>query len=538
MRQIIVLSSSHRTRKLMALAGSAIAVISFVAIVVLASRWPFTRQAVVRELEAASLTKVDIGTYHGTYFPRPGCVLEHVTFRHNPRLGTPPLITVERLRIEGSFSGLFRRQVKGVHAEGMRLLIPPPDGDEHFKTPKRSAFMINELIADGAILEVASRQSGQPPLKFVFQRFALYDVGSNGPASFQAKFSNPEPPGEIITNGTFGPWSETDVGKTAVAGEYLFQQADLGVFPGIAGLLSSSGKFSGVLNHIEVQGLTDTPSFTVTSSSHQVQLQTKFHAVVNGENGDTFLQDVAATFGKTTVSSVGSVAGRPGQSGKTASFELAVNEGRIQDLLLLFARSKRAPMSGIVGFHTKVDIPPGDRPFLAKVKLQGDFGINAGSFAKGETQNGVNRLSDSSLRAGNHQSTPKDEDSPETVLSDLKGHVELDNGTARLSNLSFSVPGALAQMHGTYNLISEKIDLHGTLEMHSEPSDATQGIKAVMLRVLDPFFKKKPIGYVMPVEITGTYSHPSFGLDLGGHDERKPHKQSARVSRILGESAR
>jgi hypothetical protein len=69
MQQVIVLRSPHRTRNLIALAGLAIAVISFVAIVVLASRWPFSRRAVLRDLEAASLTKVDVGTYHGTYFP-------------------------------------------------------------------------------------------------------------------------------------------------------------------------------------------------------------------------------------------------------------------------------------------------------------------------------------------------------------------------------------------------------------------------------------------------------------------------------------
>lgn len=538
MQRVIVPTSSPKIRKLMTLAGSAVVVISLTAIVVLASRWPFSRQAVLRELEAASLTKVDIGTYHGTYFPRPGCVLEHVTFQHNPKLGTPPLITVERLRIEGSFSGLFRRQVKGVRAEGMRLLIPPPGGDEHFKTPKRSPFTINELIADGAILEVASRQSDQPPLKFAFRSFALHDIGSNGPASFQAKFSNPEPPGEIITNGTFGPWSETDVGQTAVAGQYLFQRADLGVFPGIAGILSSSGKFSGVLNRIEVEGSTDTPSFKVTSGSHQVRLQTQFQAAVNGENGDTFLRSLAATFGKTKVSSEGSVTGRPGQSGKTASIEVAVSEGRIQDLLLLFARSKRAPMSGIVGFHAKVALPPGERPFLRKLELQGDFGINSGTFTKASTQKDINHLSDGSLGEEDRHSAAKDEENAEAVLSGLRGHVELNDGTARFSNLSFSVPGALAQMHGTYNLISEKIDLHGTLEMHSEPSDATQGIKAVMLKVLAPFFKKKPIGYVLPIEITGTYSHPSFRLDLASQDERKPHMQSARASRILGKSAR
>ncbi len=29
----------------------------------------------------------------------------------------------------------------------------------------------------------------------------------------------------------------------------------------------------------------------------------------------------------------------------------------------------------------------------------------------------------------------------------------------------------------------------------------------MMLKVLDPFFKKKHAGYVMPVKITGTYEH-------------------------------
>ena len=222
MQQVIVLRSSHRTRKLVALAGSAIAVISFVAIVVLASRWPFSRRAVLRELEAASHTKVDIGTYHGTYFPRPGCVLEYVTFQHNPKAGSPRLITVERLRIEGSFSGLFAEHVRRIRAEGMRILIPPRGSDEHFETPKRSPVVIDDLIADGAILEVASRQEGTPPLRFTFHGFTISDVGSNAPAVFRATLSNPEPPGEITTTGKFGPWNADDVGKTAVSGDYSF----------------------------------------------------------------------------------------------------------------------------------------------------------------------------------------------------------------------------------------------------------------------------------------------------------------------------
>jgi hypothetical protein len=507
-----------------------------VSIVLLALYWPLSREAVLKELEDESQSRVNIGAFHGTYFPRPGCVLEHVTFQHNPKAGSPPLITVQRLRIEGSFSGLFTKRVRRIRAEGMRMLIPPRGSDEHFQTPKRSPFVVEDLIADGAILEVASREADKQPLKFSFHNFVLSDVGSNGPASFRATLSNPEPPGEITTAGKFGPWSEDDVGKTAVSGDYLFQQADLGVFRGIAGMLSSSGKFSGVLNRIEVRGMTDTPRFTVSSSSHQVQLRTQFYALVNGENGDTFLQKVVATFWKTTVWSEGSVAGRAGQPGKTGAVELGAKDGRIQDILLLFGRSERAPMCGTVNFHAKIFIPPGRRSFLEKVELDGDFGIDAGSFTKSDTQEGVNHLSQGALSEEDHHKTETEEDDPETVLSDLKGHVLLRDGTARFSNLSFSVPGALAQLQGTYNLITEKIDLRGTLKTDSEPSNTTHGMKALILKVLDPFFKKKHAGYVMPVKITGTYEHPSFGLDLSDGDDKKSHKQNTGASRFPGDA--
>jgi AsmA-like C-terminal region len=248
-----------------------------------------------------------------------------------------------------------------------------------------------------------------------------------------------------------------------------------------------------------------------------VQLRTQFYALVNGENADTFLQKVVATFWKTTVWSEGSVAGRAGQPGKTGAVELAAKDGRIQDILLLFARSERAPMSGTVSFRAKVLIPLGRRPFLEKVELDGDFGIDAGSFTKSDTQAGVNRLSQGTLGEVENE---KGDDDPETALSDLKGHVLLRGGTARFSNLSFSVPGALAQLQGTYNLITEKIDLRGTLKTDSEPSNTTHGMKALILKVLDPFFKKKHVGYIMPVKITGTYEHPSFGLDLNDRNQK------------------
>jgi len=101
-----------------------------------------------------------------------------------------------RITIRGTFRGIFARHVKLVLVEGMHILIPPL-GSEHFKTPQRSSVVIDDLVADGTVLEVASREAGTPSLQFSFRGFNINNVGSRAPAEFKATISNPEPPGEI-----------------------------------------------------------------------------------------------------------------------------------------------------------------------------------------------------------------------------------------------------------------------------------------------------------------------------------------------------
>src|ERR1700693_3947321 len=509
----VLLPTPVRQSRWLKLAALCVLGLGLVGIGLLVIFWTFRLDTGTKELADESDSKVTAGSFHATYFPHPGCVLEQVTFQHNPKGGTPPLITVQRITIRGTFAGIFARHVKLVLVEGMHILVPPL-GSEPFKTPQRSSVVVDDLVADGTVLGVASGPADSPPLRFAFHGFTISHVGSNVPAAFRATLSNPEPPGEITTAGKFGPWNPDNVGKTAVSGNYRLEDADLGVFPGISGLLASSGDFAGTLEHIEVQGKTDVPLFAVTRSKHRQQLQTQFHAIVNAENGDVFLQNVSANFRDTNIWAAGNVSGQAGQTGKTTSLTMASKDGRIQDLLLLFTQSPQAPMSGVVSFNAKVSVPPGKEPFLKKLELQADFGIDGGNFTKSDTQQGVNSLSQGALGDKNRKTGKNDSDSRNEV-SDLKGHILLRNGIATLSNLSFGVPGALAEMHGTYNLISEKVDLHGTLKTVAEISKTTHGIKSLMLKVLDPLFKNKPDGYLAPVKITGTYEHPVFGLDLG-----------------------
>jgi AsmA-like C-terminal region len=505
-------SRPKRAKHWLLVSLSILAVILALIAMVLTRNWPFTRERLVNELQQVTSSELQIGSFKQTYFPIPGCIAERVTFRRNRDLRDTPLITIQKLTIQGSFAGLLAKHVPVIRADGAHVVIPPL-GTGGGWAIRRSAsnIVIGELVANGAVLEFTPRDPGKRRLKFEIRHFTLRDLGGNGPMAFETTLSNPEPPGEISASGSLGPWGKNDPTQTPISGSYSFRRANLGVFKGIAGTLSSDGKFEGDLKHLHVEGATDVPDFEVTRSSHKVHLTTQFDALVNATNGDVALQNVIAQFGGSTIIANGTIEGT-GDKGKAAVIELVVREGRIQDILLLFIKSPRSPMTGVADFTGKATIPPGEGPFLQKVELQGDFGIGAGRFTSSKTQATVDKLSGQAQGEGGKGE--KGNEDPETALSDLQGHVSLKDGTATFSSLSFRVPGALARLHGTYNVVNQRIDLRGTLLMQAKLSQATSGVKSFLLKVLDPLLKKNHRGGAkMPVSITGTYSRPSYRSD-------------------------
>jgi hypothetical protein len=483
--------------------------------VLLASRWPFTQDAVITALQERFSSTVEFKTFRGTYLT-PGCVAEGITFRRNNDRNAPPLATVKQLTIQGSYIGLFTspKRIGRVKVEGLRVLVPSRSertnagNDEMRRTSHttESTLIIGEIIADGAVVQFASDENPTEPLQFDIHQLTLDSVADDRPMSFHATLLNPEPPGEVRADGQFGPLKPSDFNHIALSGSYEFQHANLGIFPGIAGTLSSDGTFNGVLEHIDVEGATDVPDFQVKTSGHPVHLHTRFHAVVNGADGHVALQPAYAQFEKTSVLSQGEVAAKPSGIGKTVSIDITETRGRIEDWLRLFAKSNRPALTGSMNFRARVAVPFEQRRFLDEITLQGDFGIDTMRFTRSDTQENVNYLSE---RAQGE----KEDGDPESVISNLKGHVELKNGIATFSTLSFSVPGALAQLHGTYGLRNEQINLHGTLQLDARLSKGSQGIRSFLIKVVEPFFKKKGSGEVVPIKLTGSYTHPSYGID-------------------------
>ncbi|MCU1303882.1 MAG: hypothetical protein JWQ87_4166 [Candidatus Sulfotelmatobacter sp.] len=482
-----------------------IAVVVLVAVLVTSAIWPFSQAAVLQDLREASDSQVQVRAFHRTYFPFPGCVIEGLIFNHDSAASTP-LITIAKVIIRGSYLGLLTKRVSRVTADGMHITVPAFGTSKTLHTTQ-SKIMIDEIVANGSVVEFDFHDPDKPHLIFDIHEGSLQNVGWKGPLTYRLKVHNPEPPGEISTQGQFGVWDKTDPGKTTISGIYTFEHADLGVFHGIAGMLSSQGKFSGTLHRIDISGKTDTPDFEVKSGYHPMHLTTDFTAYVDGIHGDTFLQRVDAEFWKTHIVFQGSIAKSPSAKGKTALIDFHSEKARIEDLLRMFVKADRPPMSGSVKLQAHAEIPPGKDPFLKKLKLRGSFGIAGGTFSKPSTQEGINKLS-----AGARGE--KDPDDSETVLTDLTGRVILQDGISTFSDLSFGVPGADARMHGTYNLLNQKIDLRGQLQVDSKISNSEKGSKAFLLKMMEPFFKKKKKGEIVPVRISGTFGHPTFGLSL------------------------
>lgn len=487
-------------RRLGLLYVSIVVIAGFVcALVFFVHEWPFREDRVVQRLQNVTDSQVSIRNFRSTYFP-PGCILEGVVFRHGSSV--TPLIAVEQLTIKATLTGIIRHHVRLVKAEGLHVSVPPFGTGNAFHT-QPSHMVVDELVANGALVDFSSQDSSHPALRFDVHESLLRNVSDNLAASYRLRLHNPTPAGELTAAGKIGPWTQ-GIAQTPFSGEYLLEKADLGPFKGIGGTLSSHGKFAGSLEHVNVSGTTDTPNFTVDSSQRSVNLRTEFTAYVDATKGDVFLRQVNAHFGRTDLVAVGSVAKHSGHQGKFTAVEITSTNGRIEDILGLFTKDK-PPMSGSTSFKAEVSIPPGPPTFLKKVQLLGRFGVGGGEFSQPSTQQEVNRLS-----AGARGE--KNVGNPATVLTDLKGAVNLEGGVAYFSDLSFGIPGAAARLQGSYNVLTESILLYGKLRVESNLSNSTSGLKSVMLKVLTPFYKEKK-GEVLPVHVTGTFDHPSFGLD-------------------------
>ena len=101
-------------------------------------------------------------------------------------------------------------------------------------------------------------------------------------------------------------------------------------------------------------------------------------------------------------------------------------------------------------------------------------------------------------------------------MSNFQGRFKLGHGSLRLPELQFAVPGAAVELAGTYGLRHETLDFKGSLLLDAKISETQTGIKSILLKIIDPLFKKKNgKGSAIPIKIEGKRDAPSFGVDFG-----------------------
>jgi hypothetical protein len=502
----------------------ALAICAVIVLGIMAAKWPFTRKAMIKRLEHATSTQVEMRGFRSTYFPYPGCIAEEVVFR--PKTAAPgtklpePVITVRKLTIESTFAGLFGKpaRIMRIIADGLRVRVPPGGHSLHTEAgSQRDQTVIEELRADNALLELASGQAGRPGLVFPIHHVLFRNIGGQNKIPFQVSLHLPTPPGEVESSGQLGPWKDDKgtVRSTPISGTYALNRADLGVFKSLGGVVSSRGEFSGNLEKLNVAGAAESPNFEVKESGHPFRLNTQFRGVLDMKTGDLVLPWLQARLGNTTMFANASVSGSP----KTVALNVTHGQGEIQDLILLFSNAKASPIMGPVIFQTQIVLPPERRPFKQRVQLTGNFDIARAHFTSPNTQRNVDQLSE---RAEGKKDKEKDHDQDDDengfdrVLTDLKGQVTLKNGVAMFSPVSFAVPGAEADMKGTYSLLDKRVSMQGKMRMLATVSQASTGAKSIFLKVLDPFYKKKKkgAGAEVPITMTGTYGHTHFTAGL------------------------
>jgi hypothetical protein len=449
-----------------------------------------------------------------------------------PRPPIQPLIKLAEFRfhVPMHYQSGVPVNIRLVRLKGLEIRLPPrsrmqhtPFGTEGPAAPPSAGAQadiqvrIDSVDCSGALVELQTDKPGKLPLEFVIRHFKVTDLRPGQQMGFEAELTNPKPPGEIRSTGSFGPWNTSDPGESPVKGDYRFERADLSVFKGIAGILSSTGHYQGTLRDITVDGETDTPDFQLSHFGHQMALHTNFHARVDGTNGDTWLDPVDGTIGQSHFKAQGQVVRVlvPGADGKLHStghdiaLTITVDRSRLEDFMRLASRSSTPIVTGDVNLNAILHIPPGLAPVHERMTLTGRFALDGAEFTNPKVQDRIRELS---LRGqGRPEAMKSAEDSP--IKSQMSGDFQFGSGLLKLPTVTYTVPGADIELHGTYYITKNFLDFSGVARLQATVSEAVGGWKGLLLKPADRIFRKDGAGTEIPIYLAGPREKPHFGFD-------------------------
>jgi hypothetical protein len=477
-------------------------------------------------------SEVELGDLHLRAFPRLRVEGADLRVRRRGLGDFPPLISIKSFHVDASIVGLYHKHVDHVQLDGLDINIPPSQArdkadqsgkaeqDANQTSPDDVSGDRGDLLAEGGIvidrtdtidarLIILPFDRRKAPKVWAIHQLHMRDLGSSHAWPFKATLTNGVPPGEIDVNGRFGPWRRSEPGDTPLEGVFDFAKADLAVFNGISGTLSSQGYFGGTLARIDAAGETDTPDFTIAVGGHPFPLYVRYQARIDGMNGNTRLKVIDAWFLSSYLHATGAVLDAPnGRQGRTVTLDVAMDKSRIEDVMKMVVKTPSPPMIGALKLNTKFVLPPGNNDVIDRLRLDGQFWISQARFTNYDVQGKIEELS----KRGSGKTA---EVTKARVTSDFQGRFKLGAGTLALPAVSFDVPGARVELAGTYAIKRETLDFKGQLLLDAKISQTVTGWRSILLKVVDPLFRgKNGRGSAIPIRIGGSRSAPDFGLDV------------------------
>ena len=505
-------ASWKHKRHVIELALFGVFVLMLIGVAVMLNYWPFRYREVHPLLEQTFRSRVLVKRFHRTYFPHPGYVAEDVTFYRYGDTQIPPLATLDRMTVVGTWTNLIfhPHELYEIQLGGLHVQIPAPgtearrlDFNGGVIASSNQTISIETIVADGTTLDFLG-ENGTPPVRLRFPLLQVHNVHEGQPLSFIARVLIPRPQGTVLANGSVGPFRTNDYGATPLSGSYSLEDADLSKVPGISGHASASGRYSGTFSGIETFGQVVIPEFRV-ASAHRVRLDATYRVLVNGSTGDVTIQDTEVKTGESLITASGSVVGKPNQ----VNFTIATKDSRIQDLLKIVEQDDPSVL-GKVSFHAAVNLDSGPGKFLQRLGLKGEISLAQVSFAKPDTQHDMNALA-----ARVEKDSPGgSKTDPPPVTATASSSTTFHEGMAYFPDAHVTFPGADAHLHGTFNLLDTRIHFTGKADFERDISRAATGWKSVMLKPLSPFFRHHDVGAIVSVAVTGTAKQPKITQDV------------------------
>jgi hypothetical protein len=505
-------ASRRHKRHILELTLFAVLVLALAGVAVMLTYWPFRYRQVHPLLEHTFRSRVTVKRFHRTYFPHPGYVAEGVTFHRYGDTQIPPLATLDRMTVVGSWTNLIfhPHELHEIRLDGLHVQIPPPgtkarklDFDGGVVASSQQTIAIETVVADGTTLDSLDN-NGAPPLRLQFPSLQVHNVHQGQPLSFFARVLIPEPQGIVLANGSIGPFRSNDYGATPLSGTYSLKNADLSKVHGISGHAAATGRYSGTFSGIETFGHLGIPDFRA-ASAHKVRVDAAYRVLVNGTNGDVVIQNIEARTGKSLITASGSVVGKPNKVNLT----IATKDSRVQDLLKIVEQDEPSVL-GRASFHAAVTLNNGPGEFLQRLGLNGEISLAQISFVKPDKQHDMN-----SFAARVQKNPPSGSKSdPAQVTAAASSQTTFQQGTAYFPDVHVTLPGADAHLRGTFNLMSTRIHLTGKADLQRDISRAATGWKSALFKPLIPFFRHKGAGAIISVAVTGTAKQPKLEQNL------------------------